>query len=134
MDITLGRLERNPDRWFLKELKLIDPDLHCIWNNKWQRFLIVRKAPANVFREGYFIEALVHDGNNNYAPLDRRVLNRLKEAVWEREHILDSLEKFYRAQAQEEEKKAQYGVSQRRDALREFRKQIYRHRKTMTFV
>lgn len=135
MDITVkGRIEPKPYSWLERELKCIDPDLRFFWHNKWQRWAVIRRVPANVFRRGYIIEALVHDGRNGYAPLDRRVIGRLKQAIWEREHLFDTPDKFFRAEKQEEQKKAEDGAKQRRDAMREFQRQVYRHRKTMTFV
>ncbi|MBA7555164.1 hypothetical protein ES705_47817 [subsurface metagenome] len=69
--------------WFKEELKLISPNLSAFWDPRYERFLIISPAPINTFRNGYIVEYLV-EKDGQYAPLDRRVLEALQRARYEK--------------------------------------------------
>jgi len=128
MNITVkGRPEVSPPAWYVKELQLIDPELYVFWNHRFQKYLIARKAPPNVFREGYLVEYMVDK-------CDRRSLNALKQAVWEREHIYSIVDRWLKHLDDEEEEKARKEEQKRREMFNEFLKKAWKfnHSTTVT--
>jgi len=69
--------------WFKEELKLISRNLSAFWDPRYERYLIISPAPFNTFRNGYIVEYLV-EKNGEFAPLDRRVLEALQRARYEK--------------------------------------------------
>lgn len=69
--------------WFKEELKLISPNLSAFWDGRYERYLIISPAPFSAFRHGYIVEYLV-EKNGQFAPLDRRVLEALQRARYEK--------------------------------------------------
>lgn len=69
--------------WFKEELKLISLNLSAFWDPRYERYLIISPAPFSTFRNGYIVEYLV-EKNGQYAPLDRRVLEALQRARYEK--------------------------------------------------
>lgn len=110
----------------MSELRCIDPDLRVIWDNRIKVYLIVRPAPVNVFRRGFIVEARMQQMN-------MRSLEILKKAVWEREHLYETPDRWFdhldRQEQERADKKAKEGYEMRVDFL----KKAYKLSKSKTF-
>ena len=110
------------ERWFLKELKNIDPDFRPFFDPKARRWLIVRFLPVAekittaIHKRGYIIEYCVSKGKD-YTPLDRRTIYALQVIMFLKEKLMVMDEHIRKL----EESNDQLGVEALK-ALREARK------------
>lgn len=126
MNITVRRqVGITPPNWYKRELKLIDSALSVFWNNRFQKYLIARKVPANVFREGYLTEYIIDK-------CDRRSLNALKKAVYEREVLYETADKWFRKIDEENAEKGRRAGRERAAMFRDFYKKVWKFKHSET--
>lgn len=109
---------------FEKELKLISPNFSTFWDPIYERYLIISPAPFNTFRNGYIVEYLV-EKNGEFAPLDRRVLEALQRARYEKLRFT-SLDNFLvqidRADREKREKARKLSLEMKSDFYKKWNK------------
>lgn len=120
-------------RYFIEGLALIDIGLKVLWHSEVKRFLIVTEAPEQIFNAGYVVEMVVQDENENYAPCDQLVLEKLSKLRWERDDSF-KIKKFLDDMDEEEFQKAVKAEVVRRAMIRDFLKKVNKFLRTKTFV
>lgn len=118
--------------WFKEELKLISPNLSAFWDGRYERYLIISPAPFNTFRNGYIVEYLV-EKNGKFAPLDRRVLEALQRARYEKLRFT-SLDNFLVQIDREDREKREKAYKLSLDMKSDFYKKWNKFSTTKTFT
>ena len=109
-------------RWFEEELRLLDPDFSASFDPKSKRWIILKKI-RTIHGDKFKPEIAVSKGKE-YTPLDRRVLNEIKELICEKnklKHMDQHLENM------EEDDEEMYVEAQKeyQDGKRQFLKKLY---------
>ena len=122
--------DRKAPAWFLKDLKFISPKFSVLWNKFSHKWLIVSRAPVNVFRSGYVVERVV-EKNGKYYPLNQIALDALGRSIREKRGF--SLDKFIKGIEVEIAEKGDKAEIERLEMQREFEKEYYKlgHNKTV---
>ena len=128
----MGRGDMRPPAFFLRDLKLIDPNFFVVWEPRGQRYVIASPAPVSVFRKGYVSEYLV-ELNGKYAPLDGRVLRELRYLMWEKNQLV-SLDHYLKDMDRREQEKTEQENRQTRERMAEFTGKLNKFRTTKTFT
>ena len=128
----MGRGDMRPPAWFVRELKLIDPNFSVVWEPIGQRYAIISPAPVSVFRKGFVYEYLV-ERNGSFAPLDGRVIRDLRYLMWEKNQLV-SLDHYPQEQKKRESEKLEKVNRQTEAKLREAGKKCDKFRTTKTFT
>ena len=128
----MGRGDMRPPAWFVRELKLIDPNFSVVWEPIGQRYAIISPAPVSVFRKGFVYEYLV-ERNGRFAPLDGRVIKDLQYLMWEKNQLV-SLDHYPQEQKKRESEKLEKVNRQTEEKLREAGKKCDKFRTTKTFT
>jgi len=118
--------------WFIRELRLIEPEFYPFWDPQAERWLIVRAAPSDVFRRNYIVEYCVSKGKD-YTPLDNRTLFELKRILYEKNRLREMDEHL---EDMREEDEALQAMSDRewQGLKREFMKKLYKFSHEKTFI
>lgn len=116
-----------PERWFAKELSLIDPTFYATFNERRQRWEIRKKTSD---KDLLIMRVSQYDGweDIGYHPLDRRVLHALKLSKFNRENPSVCLQAVDEANAKLE----QEATAEVEDRARTVGNQIWRHFRTKT--
>lgn len=126
------------ERWFLEELKNIDPDFRPFFDPKARRWLIVRFLPvaekitAAIHKRGYIIEYCVSKGKD-YTPLDRRTLYTLQVLVYLKEKLRVANE-YLKELKDSDDELGKEGLKAWSEAKRQFLKKMYGFMFTETFT
>jgi len=128
----MGRGDMRPSAYFLRDLKLIDPNFSVVWEPIGQRYAIISPAPVSVFRKGFVYEYLV-ERNGRFAPLDGQVIRDLRYLMWEKNQLV-SLDHYPQEQKKREREKIEKVNRQTEAKFREAGKKCDKFRTTKTFT
>jgi len=130
------RVERQGENiapsWFIRELRLIEPEFYPFWDPKAERWLIVRSTSLDVFRQNYIVEYCVSKGRD-YTPLDRRTLFEIQRILYEKNRLRE-VDKHLEEMRESDEALQAMSDREWRGLKREFMKKLYKfsHEKTFT--
>ena len=105
-----------------KELKLLDPDFFPYFDPKSKRWLIMKRT-STVHGDKFTTEIAVSKGKE-YTPLDNRVLNEIKELMYEKRK-LKNMNQHLENMAEDDEEMFVEAGRQWQDAKRQFMKKLY---------
>ena len=127
--IERDRSDRKAPAGFLKDLKFISSKFSVLWDRVHHKWLIVSRAPVNVFRSGHVVEHVV-EKNGKYYPLNQITLDALSRSMGKRGTSLDKFIKGIETEIAEKGDKAEI---ERLEMQREFEKEYYKlgHNKTV---
>jgi len=125
--IVRDHSDRKAPAGFLKDLKFISPKFSVLWDRFHHKWLIVSRAPVNVFRSGYVVERVV-EKNGRYYPLNQITLDALGRSMRERGASLD---KFIRGIETEIAEKGDRAEIKRLEMQRVFEKEFFSHNHTV---
>jgi hypothetical protein len=119
-------------RWFVRELKLIDPEFELFWDKEAGRFLVVRPAPRPTFSKGFVCEYLL-ECKGEYRPPTAMVLTAIKRLLYEQKPGY-SFEDHLKELEQEREERWWRARKKKADGKAHFRKHIMRRVSSKTFT
>lgn len=126
------------ERWFLGELKNIDPEFRPFFEKKSRRWLVVRflpvaeKVSTAILKRGYIIEYCVSKGKD-YTPLDRRTISALQVIIYLKEK-LRVIDEHLKDLKESNDTLETEGLKTWQMAKREFLKKLYGFMFTETFT
>ena len=122
--------------WFLRDLKVLDPNFQVVKDLVSQKFLIVTPAPPNVFRNGYVVEYVVEE-NGKPCELNGLVLEAIRKLLWEKNHNYRggySLDHHIRELKEEASQRMKRARAYARDGEKQFEKKARKLHTSTTFT
>jgi len=129
-----------PERWFLRELKLISPKVYPFWFSKYKKWFLVRDFPRRIpgitdydpiVGKNFIVEQVLQDEKGRALYLNAKVLLALKMQRYERHRY--SLNEYLRRIDEAEKQKAIKAEQFRREGTRDFIKDVNKLSTTKTF-
>jgi hypothetical protein len=117
---------------FLKELKFINPRLFPLWLRKVEKWVIASQVPRHINRRGYTEEYAVSK-DDDYAPLDDRVLRDLRRLFYLKEK-LTNLDKHLEEMDEADKQVYNKAYQEYRGMRKECLKKLERFRTSKTFT
>lgn len=122
-------------RGFVEALKRIAPEFYPLWHRS-GKWLIVKDAPKDIFKDGYVVEYTVQTEDEKFAPLNNRVIEALQKLMWEKSRHFDTPEheqNFLKQMDDEELEKAIKGEAEKAAMHNEFVKKVRKFLTSETF-
>lgn len=127
-------------RWFIRELKLMKPDLRPFFFERYRKWMIVRDFPRRVggvtdydpiSGRNFVVEMVIEDENHQPLPLDRTTLEAIRECLYDRHSRPYSF--YYRRLRKRQEKREEEARKERELRFKDGGRELHRAMTTETF-
>ena len=127
-------------RWFVRELKLMNPDFCPFFFERYHKWMIIRDFPRRVggvtdydpiSGRNFIVEMVIEDENNRPLPLDRNALEAARECYFDRHSRPYSF--YYQRLRQRQEKKEEAARKERELRLKDGGRELHKSMTTETF-